>query len=533
MSAPSETIAPVTVLNVNDTLTSRYTITRMLQQAGYQVIECVDGTSALEQTLREPDVVVLDIRLPDLDGFEVCRRIKENPATSNIKVLLTSATFTTLDSKIRGLKSGADGYLAQPFESTELVATLQSLVKLKRAETELRMRAESLAEADLRKDEFLAMLAHELRNPLAAITASYPILERRAPADEVERRARDVILRQTQHLTRMVDDLLDVARVTHGKIELRRELICLNDLLSRVAATARETRLGARGQQIEVVLPGAQVFVDGDVTRLEQVLNNLVDNASKYMDSGGAIRVELHAADSAGYARIRIRDSGIGIAPEQLSSIFNLFAQNEQTIARTQGGLGIGLTLVRTLVSLHGGNVVARSEGRGRGSEFEVALPAVTGNALVRQQSATATPVDDLRAANESSALRILLVEDNSDAQMALKDLLEIWGHDVITASDGVRGVERALEALPDVALVDIGLPLIDGYEVARRVRADPEGKSIHLVALTGYGSTEQRAKALEAGFDVHLVKPVEPSRLEHLLTQLPSRPATGLRVVR
>ncbi len=385
---------------------------------------------------------------------------------------------------------------------------------------------------DLRKDELLAMLAHELRNPLAAITASYPIIARRVPVDDAERRARDVILRQTQHLTRMVDDLLDVARATHGKIELRRELICLNDLVQRVAVTARDTRLAGRGQSVAVTLPEQDVYIDGDPTRLEQVLDNLLDNASKYMEQG-VIRIELLAPDSSGFAHVRVRDSGVGIAPEQISSIFNLFAQSGQSIARTQGGLGIGLTLVRALVNLHGGSVVAHSEGRGMGSEFEVALPAVTGWELEQRRSAAARLPDAAPIAKNAVSRRILLVEDNSDAQMALKDLLEIWGHEVITASDGVSGVERALEALPEVALIDIGLPLIDGYEVARRIRAGQDGRSIYLVALTGYGTSEQRAKALEAGFDVHLVKPVEPARLEGLLAQVPVCQYPGLRVAR
>jgi signal transduction histidine kinase len=523
--------AQITVLNVNDNPTARYTTTRMLQSAGMQVIECENGQSALASVLRDPDVVVLDIRLPDIDGFEVCRRIKENAATSSVKVLLTSATFTTLDSKIRGLKSGADGYLAQPFEATEMVATIQSLTKLKHVESELRQRAATLAEADQRKDEFLAMLAHELRNPLAAITASYPILERRPASDDIEQRARDVILRQTQHLTRMVDDLLDVARVTHGRIELRRELLSLNELLSRICQMARDTRLAGRGQNIVCKLPDVEIFVNGDATRLEQVFNNLLENASKYME-GGVIHVEALSPGSDGKTLIRVRDSGVGIASEQLSSIFNLFAQSGTTIARTQGGLGIGLTLVRTLIELHGGTVIARSEGRGRGSEFEVTLPAVVGKDLARRQSAAVRSADEVSSASNTVTRRILLVEDNSDAQTALKDLLEIWGHSVTTASDGVSGVERALEVVPEVALVDIGLPLLDGYEVARRIRAGRDGGSIYLVALTGYGSSEQRARALDAGFDVHLVKPVEPHRLEKLLSQMPARPRPGLRAV-
>lgn len=504
----------LTVLNVNDSVTSRYTTTRMLQHAGYQVIEAENGEVALERVKSEPDVVVLDIRLPDIDGFEICRRIKET--TPFVKVLLTSATFTTLDSKIRGLKMGADAYLAQPYESTELLAVLSSLVKLKQAEGELRQRADVLAEADRRKDEFLAMLAHELRNPLAAITASFAIVDRRAPENDVEQRARQVIVRQTEHLKRMVDDLLDVARVTHGKIELKRTLVNLNALLIRIARSMTETRLQGRGQNIVLDLPPTAVFVDGDVTRLEQVFINLVDNASKYMDSG-VIQLTLSPHDSAGNARVVVRDSGIGIEPEQLSSIFNLFAQNDATIARTQGGLGIGLTLVRTLVALHKGRVVARSEGRGKGTEFEVALPAVVGLDLQRRQSAAEDKRDEGAGASNTVPRFVLLVEDSSDAQTALKDLIEIWGHRVVIASDGLAGVEQALAHKPEIALVDIGLPLLDGYEVARRVRA-ALGRDIYLVALTGYGSHEQRAQALEAGFDMHLVKPVEPQRLERLL---------------
>ena len=512
--------AKLTVLNVNDNVTARYTVTRMLHQGGYQVIECETGLSALEHMRSEPDVVVLDIRLPDIDGFEVCRRIKEDPRTSGTKILLTSATFTTLDSKIRGLKVGADAYLAQPFEATELIAVLSSLAKLKRVENDLRQRSEGLIDADRRKDEFLAMLAHELRNPLAAITASFAIVERRPPEGDIEQRARDVITRQTAHLRRMVDDLLDVARVTHGKIELKRVLVNINALLTRVAQVMTETRLTSRSQAILLDLPSEPVFIDGDETRIEQVFTNFFDNASKYME-GGAIQVTMRRPDSSGRVSIVVLDSGVGMSSEQLASIFGLFAQNEATIARTQGGLGIGLTLARTLIELHGGTIVARSEGRGLGTEFEVALPPVRGLDLQRRQSAVADHRDDPARASNPLPRHILLVEDNSDAQLALKDLMEIWGHRVITASDGIAGVQQALTHRPEIALVDIGLPQIDGYEVARRIR-EALGKHIHLVALTGYGSGEQRAKALAAGFDLHLVKPVEPARLERLLKTIP-----------
>ena len=501
------------VLNVNDNEAARYLGTTMLRRAGIDVIEASSGMSALEMVHRDPpDVVVLDVKMPDLDGFEVCRRIKANPHTAGVKVLHTSATFVSLDKKVQGLDIGADGYLTQPFEAAELVATVRSLLRLAQAERELRDRADRLAEADRRKDEFLAMLAHELRNPLAAITASLPMLEQRDALNHPERRAREVLRRQTVHLARLVDDLLDVSRVTQGKIELRLETVDLKSLITRVVLTTRERGTNPRGQHVALALPDVPVQVRGDVTRLEQVFTNLLDNASKYTDVGGHIRVSVEptAVGGAPFARVTVRDDGIGIAADALPMIFGLFAQASVTLARSRGGLGIGLTLVRTLVELHGGAVEARSEGLGRGSEFEVRLPLV---GLAEADERTSQ-----RGNPELRRRRICIVEDNVDAQQALGDLCEMWGHEVHTASDGITGVGKVLELLPDVTLIDIGLPGIDGFEVVRRLRADARGRGLWLVALTGYGSPEQRTSALAAGFDVHLVKPVEVNKLRDLL---------------
>ncbi|MDC3955357.1 response regulator [Polyangium jinanense] len=501
------------ILNVNDNEVARYLGTTMLRRAGLDVIEASSGMDALEMVHRElPDVVVLDVKLPDIDGFEVCRRIKANPRTAGVKILHTSATFVSLDKKVQGLDIGADGYLTQPFEATELVATVRSLLRLAQAERELRTRADRLAEADRRKDEFLAMLAHELRNPLAAITASLPMLEQRDAVNQGERRAREVLRRQTVHLARLVDDLLDVSRVTQGKIELRLEPVDLKSLLARVVLTTRERGTNQRGQTLALALPDAPIQVRGDVTRLEQIFTNLLDNASKYTDVGGHIRVSLEPASVGGaaFARIRVRDDGIGITADALPMIFGLFAQASVTLARSRGGLGIGLTLVRTLVELHDGEVEARSDGIGRGAEFEVRLPLLDLAETGERAS--------LRGITELRRRRICIVEDNVDAQQALGDLCEMWGHEVHAASDGIAGVGKVLELLPDVTLIDIGLPGIDGFEVVRRLRADPRGKGLWLVALTGYGSPEQRTTALSAGFDVHLVKPVEVHKLQELL---------------
>jgi DNA-binding response OmpR family regulator len=529
MAREQSTQPRTVILNVNDNEGARYMVTLMLKKAGFEVLEADSGQTALQKVeQRSPDLVVLDIDLPDISGFDVCRRIRARPPASPIKILHTSATYVALESKIQSLENGADGYLMQPFEAEELIATVRSLLRLNDAEQELIGNAERLREADRRKDEFLAMLAHELRNPLSAITASIPLLERRPPMDEVEQRARDVLHRQAAHLERLIDDLLDVARVTQGKIELQSESIELNALLERVTESAEQTRMRPREQTLLVALPEAPVFVRGDAARLEQVFTNLLDNASKYTDKGGSVRVALNVVvgPSDATARVVVRDNGIGMAAKTLPTIFGLFAQGDVPIERSRGGLGIGLTLVRTLVRLHGGSVSARSEGLGEGSEFEVQLPALREVVFSRGRAASdgdGKPVDGARVAK-----KILIVEDSPDAQQMLKDLLEMWGHEVVCASDGLAGVSTALAASPDLALVDIGLPVLDGYEVARRIRSDPEGKDLVLVALTGYGSPEQKAKALEAGFDVHLAKPVNAKRLASLLEEAPANTGDG-----
>jgi signal transduction histidine kinase len=513
----SERATSPVILNVNDNEEPLYVVTVILRSAGYRVIEARTGQEALDMIEEHaPDLLVLDIRLPDLNGLEVCRRIRANPKTSTIKVLHTSATYVSLDNKVQSLSGGADAYLTQPFESEELIATVQSLLRLRAAEQELRAVAEQLREADRRKDEFLAMLAHELRNPLAAISASLPLMTRRQPEDLAEHRAREVLSRQTQHLSRMVDDLLDVARVTQGKIALKRQTLDLRALLERAVDNARQTKSGPRHQVLECSLPPLPVLVDGDSTRLEQVLMNLLDNASKYTPDGGRIQVWLHARDGGHgpQAHVVVRDNGAGIPNDVLPKIFGLFMQADVPIARSLGGLGVGLTMAQTLVTLHGGTITANSAGRGLGSEFEVTLPAVA-----NQNAADAANGQDRMTPSEGRLKRrILLVEDNSDALEVLTDLLALWGHEVQAASDGLSAVDTALEMLPDIAFIDIGLPGIDGYEVARRIRAHPKGRELKLVALTGYGAPEQRAQAADAGFNLHLVKPVQPDGLAILL---------------
>ena len=514
-----EATTPITVLNVNDSPANLYTTSRMLMRGGYHVLEAVDGLGALELAQGLPDVILLDVNLPDLSGLEVCRRLKASEVTASCSILMTSAYHVSAESKVLGLDQGADGYLAQPFESEELLAMVKSLLRLRRAEQLSRERNDRLLEADRHKDEFVAMLAHELRNPLAAATMALQLLNLQPSEPVREQRSREVIGRQLGNLARLIDDLLDVSRVTRGKIELRNETLDFGALVRRTAAVARDRWMTPRGQELSVTIPDAPVFVAGDSMRLEQVLNNLLDNASKYSESGGHVALRLSTDPKKGNCTLSVRDDGLGLAPASTSKVFGLFFQADQALGRARSGLGIGLTLVRTLVELHGGTVTARSGGIGLGSEFQVQLPLVADARIERVRPTAPSFL--------AVARRVLIVDDLSDLRETLCALCQSWGHQVESASDGLAGVKKALETKPDFALIDIGMPGIDGYEVARRIRADGRGRGIKLIALTGYGAAEQRELALSVGFDQYLVKPVDSELLEDLL----QAPATELLV--
>jgi PAS domain S-box-containing protein len=355
------------------------------------------------------------------------------------------------------------------------------------------------ADASRAKDEFLATLSHELRNPLGAITSAVAALERRGGGDEIGIRLRQIIQRQTQHLTRLVDDLLDVARATAGKIALTRAPL---DLGAVAGACVRSLRESGRARRHRVTFRAESVIVNADPTRLAQVITNILDNAIKFTPSGGTVDVDVMREGQD--AVLRVSDSGIGIGPEMLPRVFDLFAQAEQPMDRVPGGLGIGLTLSRRLVEMLGGTLGAASEGPGRGSQFTVRLPV---------EAASAPPPAPTPRPPERSR-RILVVEDNDDARESLRLLLESSGHTVVAAGDGSAGVALALHHRPEVVLIDLGLPGLDGYEVARTLRASPLGGSVALIAVTGYGQADDRRRSKDAGFDTHLVKPVSPSVL-------------------
>lgn len=373
----------------------------------------------------------------------------------------------------------------------------------KAREAELVAARSAAEQANRAKDQFLAMLGHELRNPLSAIGSAVAVLERLRITDLRGQRATQIIARQSQHLARLMDDLLDVGRVVTGKITLERRAMDLLAAARRAVATLRAAGVTERH---DVAVDGHPVWVDGDATRLEQVVTNLVSNALKFTPPGGTIRVWAGLEDAE--AVLRVSDTGAGITADLLPRIFDLFVQGEQPPDRASGGLGIGLTLVRQLVELHGGRIEARSAGLGQGSVFTIRLPLATASAK-RGASEPAEAV---------APCRILLVEDNADARDMLLAMLSLERHDVVTASDGPAGVDAALRERPDVALIDIGLPGLNGYEVARRIRATQSGRGIKLIALTGYGQNEDMRQAREAGFDLHLVKPVDPRRLDEAL---------------
>jgi signal transduction histidine kinase/ActR/RegA family two-component response regulator len=381
------------------------------------------------------------------------------------------------------------------------LASLRDVTERKRVQS-------ALIDADRRKDEFLAMLAHELRNPLATLAYAIEII---SPEDnpQIDSEARDIADRQIRHLARMVDDLLEVSRITRGKIALKMSPVDLCESIRSVVQSLQPL-IDLHGHSLDLKLADGPCYVEADPTRLEQIFSNLVNNSIKYTPSGGKVSIATETSDTE--AIITVADDGIGIPHETLPRVFDLFAQADQSLARSGGGLGIGLTLVRQLVELHGGSVSVLSDGPGRGSEFTVRIPLT-----VRRPNTQRSASPPEHTASEK--LRILIVEDQPALALMLTRLLQRHGHEVHSVGDGASGLDAVGEFCPDIVFLDIGLPGMSGYEVAGQLRRLPEGQRPMLVALTGYGRDEDRKRCLEAGFDRHLVKPVSSSDLEQIFT--------------
>jgi PAS domain S-box-containing protein len=390
------------------------------------------------------------------------------------------------------------------------VLVFRDITEQRRRQDELARSEQELRESDRKKDEFLAMLAHELRNPLAPISNAAQVV-RALPSRSTELDwAMDVIERQIHQMTRLVDDLMDISRITRGRIELRTQRVDVATLVEMAVESCRPL-LEDRRHELKVVAAGSAIPLDVDPTRLTQVLLNLLANAAKYMDPGG--RIEVLARRVGDRAQITVKDHGIGIAPEMLAGIFDMFSQEESSLERSRGGLGLGLTLAKRLVELHGGTIVASSEGKGRGSTFTVSLP-------IASKAAPERPAEPRKSAVPAASQRVLVADDNGDAAESLARLLTLLGHEVVTAGDGLAALEALPGFRPGLVLLDLGMPRLDGYETARRMRLLEEGRGAFIVALTGWGQEEDRRRSRDAGFDEHLTKPVEVGALQELLVR-------------
>jgi signal transduction histidine kinase len=531
------------ILVVNDDAASLLALTSLLEQwaeeSNYDVLSARSGQDALRQVLRHDfAVILLDVNMPGMDGFETAEAIHQRPRSADIPIIFVTAFLADEIDRLKAYQRGAADFLFTPVIPQVLRAKVQVFVALATKNEQLKRQAEKLSQRTTEltatnkrlmremeerraaerkssaKDEFLAMLGHELRNPLSAISSASALLGMQGAGAESVGRARVIIQRQTQHLSRIVDDLLDLSRAMSGKILLSHKRIDIAPLVSSCLDTFRATGRTA-GYTIGASLqPG---WVDGDPTRLEQIATNLIDNALKYTPAGGTIDISVAAEGEE--VILTVRDSGVGIAPDLLPHVFDVFVQGSISIDRSQGGLGIGLSLVRRLVELHGGSVSASSAGTSSGSTFQIRLPR-TEPVLAHDSPASV----DASAAKPT----VLLIEDNDDGREMMATMLASYGYPVLQAGDGLEGVRIATAQVPDVALVDIGLPGIDGYEVARRLRAEAGTRDIRLIALTGYGLAEDQRRVLEAGFDLHLVKPVELAALMAQLEEPAGQPASA-----
>ena len=625
------------ILNVDDNAPARYAKTRTLRQSGFEVIEAGSGTEAVELVRStRPALVLLDMKMPDMSGYEVCRIIKADPVTATVLVIQISATFAERSDRVRGLDSGADGYLTEPVEAAELTATIRAFLRLQQAEealresetkhrtllesladgvfvaqeghfvfandalarmlgyapdelrglpfdaviapeflatwtdriqlrlteapvpgshevrllpknsgaplwvevrtsrvpyngrpavlgifrdvTErnrmeraLRERTEALLLQDRYKDEFLAMLSHELRNPLAPLSNALTLLQSEA-SDATQTSLLSMAKRQVEHLLRLVSDLLDASRITRGTIHLERAPIDLAEAVRQSVETTAPLIEACRHRLEQSLMPEPLV-VNGDLTRLAQVFTNLLNNAAKYTDPGGTIH--LSAAREGDAAVVRVRDSGRGIHPDLLPKIFDLFVQADRAFDRAQSGLGIGLTLVQRLVHAHGGDVEAISKGLGEGSEFIVRLPLC-------HEAPLAYPAARRGPVRAGMPRRVLLVDDNPDVVASYAVLLSKLGHEVRTLSESGHVLDLVATFQPDIVLLDIGMPGIDGLELAKRLRQHHLDHRMRLVAVTGYGDQRTRDLIRAAGFDFHIVKPAAPEAIEDLVASLP-----------
>lgn len=515
---------PVYFLLVDDLEENLLSLDALLRRDGLVILKARSGPEALELLL-EYDVALalLDVQMPGMDGFELAELMRGTERTRNVPIIFLTAGSDNFQRRFRGYETGAVDFLHKPIEpdvlrskSKVFYEIYQQKQKIARQRDELkvwadenarllaesRQYAEALKEADQRKDEFLATLAHELRNPLAPIRNGLQIL-RMDPHGDRAQMVREMMDRQLSHLVRLIDDLLDISRVTQGKIDLRKEKITIQSVLESALESCKPL-IEASGHDLVLDIPDTPIWVHGDLTRLAQATSNLLNNAAKYTPQGGQIAMAVNASQEDGLT-ITITDNGLGIPADMLAGVFELFRQVERDVEMAQGGLGIGLALVLRLVEMHGGTIRAYSDGPGKGSAFTITLPVLSIGEET-QDSASSSIVPE----TVNAGLRVLVVDDNIPSAQTTGWMLELIGHQPSLAHDGPGALEAAREMYPDVIVLDIGLPGMNGYDVCRELRKDSHFKNTVIIAQTGWGQERDRQKAREAGFDHHLVKPVD-----------------------
>lgn len=558
----------VNVLMVDDRPERLLSYEVALAGLGHHLVRAQSGKEALGKLMMmEFAAILLDVSMPEMDGFETAELIRNHPRFEETPIIfVTGLHVTDLDQR-KGYAMGAVDYVQIPVIPEILRGKVQALVQLylQRAElsrlnqklavanTELakaheelkaqnmrdlqllnqtlaqanaelqatnakltqqiteRERAEqALSQSIKRKDEYIAILAHELRNPLSAIHNAVLVMQLPAASEHQRTWAQELLQRQVKHLTCLMDDLLDVSRISNGRIQLRMEVVDLQTVVTHAADTLGPL-LQKHRHQLRLSLPERPLYVQGDTVRLTQVLGNLLTNAAKYMDDGGVIELSLDL-ENPDFARVRVKDYGVGIPADLLQNVFDFFVQAPSALNRAQGGLGIGLALVRALVEMHGGRVQAASEGPGKGAEFSVYLP------LASQLPESSTPTPGLTNEPQTQKLRIILIDDNADSAVGLAQCLQSLGHDLRVSHNGEEGIAAVMSDKPDIVLLDIGLPDIDGYEVAKRLRQDESLANLRIIAMTGYSGEADKNRASLAGFDDYLVKPVDFTKLLALL---------------
>ena len=531
------------ILVVDDNPANVVAIEAALGELGARVARAHSGGEALRILLeRDFALILLDVKMPTMDGFETARMIRARRRSSHTPIIFITAHGRDDREVNAAYALGAVDFLFKPIVPEVLRAKATVFVELQSRTAEVARQAEQireherrehersleeergrweaeallrqmeqLAEADRRKDQFLALLGHELRNPLAPIMAGLELLRQRFadPVPQVDdrvRRTRDIIERQSQHLARLVDDLLDISRISSGKIELRKASVAIQEIIESAVNTSQPI-LDERRHRLQLELSSEPLPVCGDTVRLVQVVANLLNNAARYTPDGGTIAVKCERRGD--QVEIRVRDNGRGIGSEFVARVFDAFSQEE---TRPGSGLGLGLSVVRQLVVMHDGTVSVASDGQGKGSEFTVRLP------IDHSGKSADSTAESMVSNDKSRPLSIVLIDDSEDIRELMADLFRGWGHHVEVAADGESGSELALRSRPDIAFVDIGLPRIDGYTVAEQLRSQLSREHLRLVAMTGFGQESDKRRALNAGFDLHIVKPASIEALKRAL---------------